>query len=176
MKAIFLIIAIMFTSCNNRQTSKIDLDSAFGIEFGKEFKGTKSTTNRSITKYGNKMNLIYPTSPSKYYDKYYIAVTPKTKKVYAIYAVKEYPIKEMELCIDDVSIIRTTLEKKYKVASTELGESDYISVKNGSLSFDCKLFPTKKVDAISYIYYLNFDFEKLYTTEKSELLQKEGSL
>ncbi|MBU1669131.1 hypothetical protein KKC13_11990 [bacterium] len=176
MKAVFLIIAIMFTSCNNREISKINLEDAFGIKFGEEFKGIESTRNHFIIKYGNKMNLIYPTSSSNYYDKYYIAVTPKTKKVYAIYATKEYSIDEIALCSDDVSIIRSTLEKKYKVSSSELGESNYISVKNGSISFNCKLFPTKEVDAISYIYYLNFDFDKLYTTEKSELLQKEGSL
>jgi len=82
----------------------------FGVKLGDDFKNYK-VIGKSETTSGETLYQIKAPKPVKNIKKYYTLVTPKTKKVYAVWAMKGY--KDLGKCKKDVDNFKLILEKKY---------------------------------------------------------------
>lgn len=122
---LIIVCILAFTACNtkNKQQNEQQVyKGSFGIDFGTvyDIKNTKT-----ITRQGELMYEITPPKKIEFFDKYYVAITPKTHKIYAIYAIKEYPDSSSRISSNDQ--LDDIMYKKYGAGKYTSGNSSYFT-------------------------------------------------
>lgn len=167
-QTIFILLILMISSCSNSK-KLVSQKGFFGINFGSTF---HKKNNTPTTKFINElMYEIDPPKKLKYFDKYYVAITPKTNKIYAIYAVKKY--KDFLKTIDDYDEINDILIAKYGKGKYSKGSSSYF-FKGGFLTIYAD--STYTADGILSFYSKNLKYEDIANKEKIKLVKNKDAL
>jgi hypothetical protein len=110
----FRLIAIQSILCLGllAEQGGASIDGAFGMKFGEVFDKTKSTGKRSLTS-GEAVWQFAPSKPFKWFQSYFVLLTPKTGKIYAIWGKGQ----ELESAVvdDQAKVLLAILGKKYGV-------------------------------------------------------------
>lgn len=160
-----IIFIIGCTSQDNKNEQS--LEGAFGIRFGDVFDSNQ--TSEQIMRNNRPVFEINPPKKIQYFDKYYIAITPKTHRIYSIYAEKAY--HDFLECIDSREAVLGILYKKYgNWKSDDKGEIYTIMANNGFIMFNCDFYYKLK---IKYKYLPLFDIAE---KEKIDLVKNKNAL
>lgn len=101
-----------------------EIEGAFGIKFGQVFDPTKTLgTQKSST--GEVLYALKVPTPNPFFDYYFVQITPKTKKIFQIWAQGKVPsLAEGKVRQDSLA---RTLESKYQTQRGLL-DSDYARI------------------------------------------------
>ena len=103
--ALFLLLAPAIVQA---KTEKIT--GAFGITLGQKFDTSTAIGKGSLTD-GTPMYQFSPQNPFRSFKRYYVLITPKTNKVYAIWGIGD--MENNEIAKNEQAVIITILQKKY---------------------------------------------------------------
>lgn len=141
-----------------------DIDGAFGIRFNEKME----KANKSLDNYE-----VKPKTKFELFQEYYVALTPKSKKVYSITASGDV----QTTCREDMNLVKTALEDKY----TDFDKINVFTQKNANNPYSSVTFKKDKTNIILScdekkntiaITYINFDTEKEAEDEKVEIMDK----
>ena len=170
---IVLVFVLTFTSCNNNKETTISTQKvykgSFDIDIGSTFNIAK---NLNTIKYNNVvMYKVNPPSKIKYFDKYYVAITPKTHKIYAVYAEKRY--KDFIEASNNYVEMWDILYAKYGKGKDSNGFSLFFT-KRGSIIIKTYM-NNKDSNKLSFRYTDSF-YEDIARKEKIELVKNKDKL
>lgn len=90
------------------------LDGAFGMQFGSTFDPSRATTVSKLDS-GTPIYGFKPKKPYGAFKNYWVLITPKSHKVYEIWADGIPEINTKRDCFDEKDLIVTILRKKYRL-------------------------------------------------------------
>jgi hypothetical protein len=164
-----LIVILTFTSCDSKASdSKKIFEGSFGINFGNTFE-IKENIN-TVKRLNVLMYEIDPPSKIKYFDKYYVAITPKTHKIYAIYATKRY---------DDFLEARDNGDELHEILVAKYRPGNGLYYTDGGfikVNTDLANNPSDLYNNQLTFYSLNLNYENIANQEKIELVENKDSL
>jgi hypothetical protein len=100
------------------------IDGAFGLKFGQVFDPSKALATAKTTA-GETLYKVKPPTPNSYFDRYYVELTPNTKKIFHVWALGPVP-SESEGKIRRDSLARA-IEAKYH-AKRGLFDNDFARI------------------------------------------------
>ena len=92
------------------------ITGAFGMKLGDTFNISSAIGKGSLTD-GTIMYQFTPKKKFRSFDKYYVMITPKTKRIYSIWAVGT--VENTEVGTKEQAVIMSILEKKYGTKNKE---------------------------------------------------------
>lgn len=104
----WICLCLVSASALAEGTNKID--GAFGISLGDSFVETNAIGKNETTS-GEPMYQFEPKNPHEAFTRYYVLTTPKTKKVYCIWAIA--PAIELEKAKFNQDVVFKALTNKY---------------------------------------------------------------
>lgn len=94
----------------NAEEKTEKIEGAFGKKLGTVFDTSTAIGKGSLTD-GTVMYQFSPKSRFRSFDRYYVMITPKTKKIYSIWAIGD--VENTSVGEKEQALIMTLLEKKY---------------------------------------------------------------
>ncbi len=175
MKKIIIMIILMLSVSlqaqenNDTSSSNSNILGGFGLKIGDTF-DIKSATGFSETTSGEKLYAVSPSKKIKYFNKYYVLITPKTHKIRQIWGIGDYQNKAS--CEKDLDVLEIMLSKKYgkfTEPSFSMDKIKYISDnsnKDRGIAIKCSGF----MKPISfYIIYKDNALNELSKEEEAEM-------
>lgn len=141
-----------------------DISGAFGLKFNDKIE----KANKSLDRYK-----VKPEKKFELFDEYFVALTPKTKKIYSITGSGEVSSG----CREDMNLIKTLLEDKYpdfesiKIFTQDMATNPYRAVTFTKDKVKVILSCSEESKRIA-ITYINFEIEKESEDERVELMQE----
>ena len=150
--------------------------AAFGIRLGSNFDITSSIGSNLLTD-GTPMYKFKPENSFRSFSRYYVLITPKTKKVYSIWGIGD--IDSDAKCKKEQDLVMAILVKKYgemddQGLMSSLYDSKTISQGDKSVSTKCSGFSNVIIDIRYYDYELKTLAEKERIELESEKLDSSG--
>ena len=172
--SILLLSLLIITNCSSSEknsTNKESLKSAFGIKFGDKF-DTNQTTQK-IMKNGTNLFQVNPPKKIKFFDKYYVSITPKTHQISEIHAEKIY--NDFMECENAHGLLWDMFAKKYsKIKVGKQGTLTILTPDGYIMLFKCSTNKTKT--SKHTIVYKNTNYTDISKKEKLELVKNNDAL
>ena len=146
------------------------INGAFGIKLGQPFDPNTAIGEASLTD-GTPMYQFSPEKKFRSFSRYYVLITPKSHKVYAIWGIGD--IENTEICKKEQDLLMTILSDKYGEKNEEdlfssLYDSEMIIQGNRYVMTKC----TGLMDISVEIRYKDNEYEKLAENERIEIESK----
>ena len=161
------LIILFVLSIPNIILCQKSISGAFGIELGAKFDTTSIIGKGSLTD-GTPMYKFKPENSFRSFSRYYVLITPKTKKVYSIWGIGD--IDSDAKCRKEQDLVMAILVKKYgemddQGLMSSLYDSKTISQGDKSVSTKCSGFSDVTID----IRYYDHELKTLAEKERIEL-------
>ena len=162
-----LLILTLLCVNSNFLFSQQPIDSAFGISLGGIFDTVKAVGKSSLTD-GTPMYMFQPTKPFRSFSKYYVLITPKTNKVYGIWAIGD--VESDPMCKKEQDLLMAILTKKYGQSGNKDLMSNFMDVEtiqsdNRKIITKCSGYSDVTID----IRYYDNDLKSIAEKERIEL-------
>jgi hypothetical protein len=161
---------------NTKLFSQEHIEGAFGINLGEEFDTTKAIGKGSLTD-GTIMYMFNSSKPFRSFSKYYVLITPKTNKVYGIWAIGD--IESDPMCEKEQDLLMSILTKKYgkpENTNSMFSFMDTETIQNGNRTIitKCSGYSDVSIDIRYYDNNLKSIAEKERIELESEKLDASG--
>ena len=169
-------LIIVLLSISSICLSQDPNSAAFGIRLGSNFDVTSSIGSNLLTD-GTPMYKFKPENSFRSFSRYYVLITPKTKKVYSIWGIGD--IDSDAKCKKEQDLVMAILVKKYgemddQGLMSSLYDSKTISQGDKSVSTKCSGFSDVTIDIRYYDHELKTLAEKERIELESEKLDSSG--
>ena len=134
-----------------KKTEKIT--RAFGMKLGSSFNPSKAI-EKGKTSNNTSIYRFYPKHHFRSFTRYYVSITPKTHKIYKIWATKL--IKDNKKCKKEQEDIMLTLEKKHGNLEKIESIPDTKAINQGNRNILCKI-----QDSIIFTIIIRYTDQKL---------------
>ena len=162
----FLSLLFVFTLSGNAYSSN-PINGAFGIELGAFYNPNSAIGKSSLTD-GTTMYQFKPEKPFRSFSRYYVLITPKTNKVYGIWAIGD--IDGDAKCGKEQDLLMAILSKKYGKSDNQDVMSSFmdiekIAIGNRRILTKCSGYSDVTID----IRYYDDDLKLIAEEERIEL-------
>lgn len=121
--AFVVLVAVFALSISSSVNAEEKITGAFGIELDQTFNPQEATGKGSLTD-GTPMYQFSPKKKFRSFTTYYVLITPKSQKVYSIWAIGK--TENDPSCRKEQALVMAILQKKYgKVEKDQLFSSLY---------------------------------------------------
>ncbi len=145
-----------------------DIVGGFGLKLGDKL-DENTIIRKTETTSGDALYEVAPKKKVKFFDKYHVQITPKSKLIREIWGSKKYD--SMGECKSKLETIKIIMEKKYgkfeKPAISFMGETFYKDIGSKSIYIRCTGFTEGEM-------YLKYIDEKLNKKAKMEEAKEES--